>query len=471
MFEAIRSRAKDQQTISADQAYRLVFNQSDWGAIQSRDGWICPQCRQPVFLKPPHERVTKGYSFVVDAHFCHHSTTAAAQCALYHAGGKRSSNLADSITSDRKQSLQRFLSGGSETIDYVSELLSAEERVLRDVARELGIRKVEHFRHTHDFWCESSSTVLDVAAVIARLDRVDSFLAGVFALGIEHKKRVNNGFLAVKGRKNKLRSLIIDFGRNRKRYFHKLIESGLESKHAQMAKQIADSIATLVEIAEHASMLTHYGMPGFIIDSVLDKVGLIYPGEQPPNYLQYLFLLPLLGNELRGFEWIGCTHAQSDPDIPPAADSPVRITAKGKLLVGDSVITRLVKEGAKLDGLTSFVRPLPQSSFNSFILVPGKDCLLLTSAQHADPTESSGYTSICPEIIEADSELPQMLWNLRTPVNSELYTGRDLLVDKETLRALVDAASIAFGVSYTRSRTGLRFRRVHSGIRITLQPT
>lgn len=464
MFEAICSRAKEQKTITADQAYSLLFNQSDWGATQSRDGWICPQCHQPVFLKPPHERVTKGYSFVVDAHFCHHSTTAAAQCELYRAGGKRSSNIADSIISDRKQSLQRFLSGNPETIDYVSELLSAEERVLRDVARELGIRKVDQLRHAHDFWCDSSSTVLDVVDVIARLDRVDSFLAGVFALGIDHKKRVNNGFLAVKGRKNKLRSVIIDFGRNRKRYFNKVIENGLESKHALIAKQIAGSIATSVEIAEHASALTHYGMPGFIIDSVLDKFGLLRPGEQPPNYLQYLFLLPLLGSELQGFEWIGCTHAQSDPDIPPVADSSVRITTKGKLLVGDLVITRLVNEGAKLDGLTSFVRPLPQSSVNSFILIPGKDCLLLTSAQHADPTESSGYTSISPEIIEADSELPFMLWNLRTAINSELYAGRDLLVDKEMLKSLVDAASHAFGVSYLRSKTGLRFRRVHSGI-------
>jgi hypothetical protein len=61
------------------------------------------------------------------------------------------------------------------------------------------------------------------------LGRVDSFLAGVFVLGADHKRKVRGGFLAVKGRKNRLRSLFIEFGRNRKQYFQLLAESNLRN--------------------------------------------------------------------------------------------------------------------------------------------------------------------------------------------------------------------------------------------------
>lgn len=468
MFEAICSRTPDQRIITADQAYSLVFNQSDWGATQSRDGWVCPECHQPVFLKPPHERIAKGYSFVVGAHFCHHSTNAAAKCELYRAGGRPSDNLGDPVTSDRRQSLQRFLSGSNISVDYISELLRLEEEFLRDVARELGIHRVEHLRTTKDLWNSPSSESLSVARANAHLDQVDSFLAGVFALGIEHKKLVRNGFLAVRGRKNKLRSMIIDFGRTRKKYFRAVLENGLEAKHASLAKQIASGIAISVDASEDSSTASYYGMPCSIIDTILDKVGLKDPNELPPDYFQYLFLLPLLGSELQGIRLIGAAPVQSDPDLPPAADSPVRITAKGKLLISDSVISSLVREGAKLDGLTSFVRPLPQPAANGYVLVPGQGCLLLTSVRHADPTEPSGYTSICREILEADQELPAMLWNQREAVPSGLYSGTDVLVPKELLQKVIESASKEFNTCYVKSKTGLRYRRIHSGIRIAL---
>ena len=44
MFEAICSRTTDQTIITADQAYSLVFNQSDWGATQSCDQGCLKVC-------------------------------------------------------------------------------------------------------------------------------------------------------------------------------------------------------------------------------------------------------------------------------------------------------------------------------------------------------------------------------------------------------------------------------------------
>ena len=137
MFTAICSRLRGQEVITADEAYRKVWQLDDWGAIQSLDGWICPECRQPVFLKGPHERIGKAFSFVVQAHFCHHSAAAAANCALFRAGGAKGQNQADVIYADRRQSLRRFFAEAPETADFLAALLGGEEESLRETLENL----------------------------------------------------------------------------------------------------------------------------------------------------------------------------------------------------------------------------------------------------------------------------------------------------------------------------------------------
>ena len=481
MFHAICSRTKGETPITADEAFSKVWRLDDWGSVQIRDGWVCPECRQPVFLKPPHERLSKEYSFVVQAHFCHHSSKAAAQCALYRAGVSRNPNQADAIYSDRKQSLSRFLGATYGAADYIAGLLGGEEEALRGVAKEIGILRLEYSHSALGLEFHRGAAYLTASDIHGRLEGFDSFLAGVFALGLDHNRRVRNGFLAVKGRKNRLRTAIIEFGRNRKHYFREVVERGLGERHIEVVDRLLSQVATEVEAAKQEGLPTHHGMASRIVDKILDKVGLKEEGDWIGNHMQYLLSLPILGNELPGFEQIGLTRKtlptpsapkpphSSKPPVPPnpIQDPPIRITGKGKLLIGSKVLRKLAREGSKLDGLTSFVLPDRDPEVNSYLLVPGDGCLLLTSMLHSDPKEVNGFSCICPDIILADKELPVMLWDQRIcllPVNP----SSDILVGKEVLLAILDVARRSFDRDFSVRRGGLKFRRVHSGLRITI---
>ncbi len=476
MFQAVCSRTSDQRTITADEAYSKFGMLDDWGYIQTRDGWVCPECRQPVFLKGPHERILKGYSFIVHAHFCHHSAAVAQNCALFRAGGLRALDAAQGILADRRQSLKRFFGSEHEFADFIATLLSGEEEVLRDTAIEIGVAGREYVHQAEHVGFNCGSPSLKASQIHTHLEELDSFLAGVFSLGVDHMDNVCTGFLAVKGRKNKLRSMFINFGKNRKQYFQQLIEAGLAEEHDMLAEKLVGQVMTEVEAVKLDGLLTYHGMSLRIVESILHKIKLVDPGEQPGNCIQHLQALPLLGNKVSGFERI-CLDSTSYAYVMPTASSgkqkapvnpPIRITAKRKLLIEAKVIQQLAEEGAERDGFTSFITPGLDPLINSYLLIPGDGCFLLTSDLHSDRNSASGFTRICPEIILDDVELPSMIWDQRICLMPRADLNSPILVNNETVLAALEASSRTFGRHFTAAKVGLRYRRLHSGLRINI---
>lgn len=478
MFVAVCSRDKNKKTITADEAYSKVFKEEDWGFFQARDGWVCPECEQPVFLKGPHERIGKTFSFVVQAHFCHHSAAAAANCALFKAGGTRGQNQAETIYADRKQSLRRFFAGVPETADFVAALLGGEEEVIREAARDIGIKRREYRQHAATIDLSRGYADLTAQLIHERLGRVDSFLAGVFVLGADHKRKVRGGFLAVKGRKNRLRSLFIEFGRNRKQYFKLLEESNLMKEHDNAVYQLASQVATEIEAAKQEGGTTYHGMAPRLLDDVIVKLDLTEPGEWPSSYLQYLHALPVLGCRLQNFQPLNTNHYQGLQITPRAVQPkntvtttprlpPIRITSSRRLLVETRVIDQLATEGSKLNGLTTFIRPKIDAPFNQYIAIPGDKCILLTSTLHAASFGDGNPCSLSQEILQADPELPAMLWDCTITLPPECITSQGVFIQKDALHKLREAATKAFGECNAWGKGGMRYRRVGSGLRIS----
>lgn len=478
MFTAICSRLSGQEVITADDAYRKVWKLDDWGYVQSRDGWICPECRQPVFLKGPHERVGKADSFVVQAHFCHHSAAAAANCALFRSGGVKRQNQAEAIYSDRKQSLRRFFAGAPETADFLAALLGGEEESLREAARDIGISRREYDQPAKEIEHSTRHSDLTAELIHARLGRVDSFLAGVFVLGADHKAKVRNGFLAVKGRKNRLRSLFIEFGRNRKKYFQLLSEAGLTHEHDVAVSQLASQVATEIEVAKQGRCATYNGMALKLLEDILGELGLVEEGEWPSNYRQYLHALPILGNRLQGFQPINTSLFRLTPVAPIASQAkkadpaifrlhPIRITSSKRLLVEARVIDQLITQGSKLNGWTSFVCPKPNEDRNSYIAIPGANCILLTSNLCAAPFWEGEPQPLTSEILQADAELPVMIWDRRISLSPQRMTSQGVFIQKDELQDLREAMMSALFGCGEWTRGGMRYRRVNSGLRIS----
>ena len=481
MFNAICSRDKNQKLITADEAYSKVFRHEDWGFFQARDGWICPECKQPVFLKGPHERIGKGFSFVVQAHFCHHSAAAAANCALFQPGGKAGPAKADAIDADRRQSLKRFFSEAPKTADFIADLLRRDEETLHEAASDIGFRRHDHLQSAKSIDISRGYADLTARSIHDRLSQVDSFLAGVFALGEDHRRKVRGGFLAIKGRKNRLRSMFIAFGRNRKKYFQLLDEAGLMQDHDVAASRLVSQAATEIESLQHEDGSTHHGMALKLLDNVLLKLDLAEPNEWSSNFLQYLHALPILGNSLQGFELLNSTPLQRavkqakageklsrNPPTRKIPSPPVRITRKG-LLIETKVIDKLVSEGSKRNGFTTFLKPNPSVSENHYIAIPGDQCILLTSFFHTNGVKGGRTRPIEKSGIENDKELPKMLWGDQILLPRDCDLGNSIFIKKKNLMILKNAIEAHFGSSCYIHKGGLHYRRLTSGLRISLK--
>ena len=478
MFVAVCSREKNKETITADEAYSKVFREEDWGFFQARDGWVCPECEQPVFLKGPHERVGKSFSIVVQAHFCHHSAAAAANCELFKAGGARGQSEFEAIYADRKQSLKRFFAGVPETADFVAALLGGEEEAIREAARDIGLVRRQYRQHAATINLSMGHADLSAQLIHEHLERVDSFLAGVFVLGAVHKRKVQGGFLAVKGRNNRLRRLFVEFGKNHKKYFKLIAESNLMHEHDNVVSQLTSQVATEIEVAKQEGGTTHYGMALKLLDETMVELGLTEPGECPSNYLQYLYALPVLGNRLQDFQPLNTTHFQGLKIKPKAVQAknalttasrlpPIRITSSRRLLVEARVIDQLSTEGSKLNGSTSFLKPSPSEGENYYLAIPGDQCILLTSSLHTNLAKGSTPHHLEAKEILGDTELPEMLWENRIMLSPECDMREGVFIKEESLQLLREAIEKTFGGCGRWRKGGLHYRRVKSGLRIS----
>jgi len=480
MFVAICSREKNQKTITADEAYSKVFGHDDWGFFQARDGWICPECKQPVFLKGPHERVGKGFSFVVQAHFCHHSAAAAANCALFKTGGRTGQNQAGETYSDRQQSLKRFFSESPNTASFIANLIAREEDALYEAVSEIGFRRRDYYQPAKGIDLHHKLRRHGAESIHEFINQVDSFHAGTLALGVDHRRKVRDGFLAIKGRKNRLRSLFIEFGKNRKKYFQLLSEAGLMKEHDDTASRLFSKTATEIEAAANKKSTTQHGAGLALLDNALCKLGLAEAGERSFNLRQYFHTLPILGNRLEGFETLNSSPALTLAKEPaskprqvtsssgiPCALPPIRITRRG-LLVEARIIEQLVSEGSKRNGLTTFLRPEPNAADNHYIVLPGDQCILLTSFLHTNLVKGSKPHPLEEREILSDPDLPKMLWHGHISLSENCEIGHGIFIKKEELAILKNAMETAFGNCEPWRKSGLRYRRVQTGLRISM---
>jgi hypothetical protein len=495
MFNAICSRLPGEKPITADEAYRKVWKSEDWGFAQTRDGWRCPECRQPVFLKGPHERTGKTYSFVVHAHFCHHSAAAAANCAMYRASGGRGQSQLERISNDRKQSLYRFFQGVDDIVDYIAALLRAEEDILRSAARDVGAKQPPLIHLASDTQSADEHVGRSAAQIHAHLDRFDGFLAGVTALGGEKNPSIRNGFQAVSGPKNKLRSLFIEFGRNRKCYFDLVAKAGLFEEHDKSVSVLMSQAVTEIEVARQEKSSTYHGMIISVLESILSKLSLSCNHDPLISYLFYLQSFPVLGQRLQDFRLVRTRNEDFlvnhgfrplNPhvfpvfkDLPakvairqipsrPLVLPPIRITGARRLLVEARVIERLVAEGSKLDGKSTFIRPGQSNLDNSYFILPGNGCLLLTSSLHSGVSEDRAPRALSIDTLHGDPELPEMIWEGGILLPPDRETSQGVFVNKDELINAYDLIKGLFGGWAGWEKGGLRYRRVRSGLRISM---
>lgn len=520
MFNAICSRLPGEITITADEAYRKVWKSDDWGFTQAREGWRCPECRQPVFLKGPHERTGKMYSFVVHAHFCHHSAAAAANCAMYRASGARGKSQSEQINDDRKQSLRRFFQGVDDMADYVALLLRAEEDLVRLAARDAGVKRSHLTYLATDAQSAEEHVGLGAAQIHVQLNRFDGFLAGVAVLGVDKNPSIRNGFKAVSGPKNRLRSLFVEFGRNRKRYFDILAETGLFDEHDRTVSILMSQAVTEIEAARQEQTPTYHGAIISVLESILAKLSLSCNHDLLASYLVYLQSFPVLGQRLQVFRPVRLgnedflindgfkplnqdifpsiialtrsevvSQASSGSTIAPPIRSikphtrrelvrqvssvatippPVRITGSRRLLVESRVIEQLASEGSKLNGKSTFIRPGATGASNFYVVIPGNGCLLLTSSIHSDTFKQEAERSLSPDIVDGDSELPEMIWEARIQIPSDREMTQGVFIDKDELYELLESTKRSFQGWAGWKKGGLRYRRVSSGLRISM---
>ncbi|MBW4531839.1 MAG: hypothetical protein KME02_14235 [Aphanothece saxicola GSE-SYN-MK-01-06B] len=473
MFEAICSQTPEQRRITADEAYSKVFRLEDWGSVQVRDGWSCPECSQPVFLKGPHERIKKSHSYVVQAHFCHHSAAAAEKCELYKSGGSRIDSQVNTAYSSRMQSLTRFVSNVLERPGHLEDQLFAEEEVLLETASALGASPDHNFEGTGQLYFQVRSTCLSAARLLKTYAALDNFQIGILALGADQNEGLQSGYLAEKGRANCLRRLFIKFGKNRKHYFQALAKAGLLPMHDQVGERL------IKILSKDNTASAARGLPPFssleILGSILLNARAINPGDLSLNHLQYVFSLPLLSDRISGFEKIELDHAAlGDDDLQAESTKarsslpPIRLTNRGKLLIESKPLRQMAEEGAEPNHPTSFILPESNPSDNCFLLIPGERCLLLTSSLHINPCGSNSAAPLSSEMLDSDPELPPMLWDQRICLLTPNFKNADIVIDRESFLSVINAMKNAFGDSCRIEKGGLKHRRTRSGLQITI---
>ena len=113
--------------------------------LYALQGWICPYCRQPVFLKGAHLRHRKGRAARVDAHFCHYSTADDLLCILFNPNKSQESSTETLQGVAHHQILSLFYSLPSqeETSSWHNDLIRQEALSLAWLLDSLEIGSIE----------------------------------------------------------------------------------------------------------------------------------------------------------------------------------------------------------------------------------------------------------------------------------------------------------------------------------------
>lgn len=371
------------------------------------------------------------------------------------------------------QSLTRFVGNVLEHPGHLEDQLFAEEEVLLETASALGASPDHYFEGTGQLYFQVRSTCLSAARLLKTYAALDNFQIGILALGADQNEGLRSGYLAEKGRANCLRRLFIKFGKNRKHYFQALAKAGLLPMHDQVGERL------IKILSKDNTASTARGLPPFssleILGSILLNARAINPGDLSLNHLQYVFSIPLLGDRISGLEKIELDHAALDDDDLQTESTkarislpPIRLTNRGKLLIENKPLRQLVKEGAGLNQPTSIILPDSNSANNCFLLIPGEKCLLLTSSLHIESCGSNSAAPLSSEMLDSDPELPPMLWDQRVCLLTPNFNNADIVIDRESVLSAINAMRSTFGDSCRIEKGGLKYRRVRSGLQITI---
>jgi hypothetical protein len=244
MLYALKSHEEGLPQISAEDAFSKLKGILDWGESQRTEGWICPYCRNPVFLKGSHVRHRQGSSSRVDAHFSHYSNSDAWLCVLFSPSDLRESSAALAQGVDHRQALSLFYSLPSpqDSVSWYNDAIRSEAFSVVELLDSLGISSLEE--DDRPFVWPQRLRCLPQAPqeLVARIKDEGFFQLGVRSFGLMHFEPLAQGALSVQGRPNAIRRFFFETGKERKEYFQRIASSGQLVEHSSLASQLSRSL-------------------------------------------------------------------------------------------------------------------------------------------------------------------------------------------------------------------------------------
>jgi len=306
MLNALKSKENGCPQISAGEAFGKLNGALDWGSTQRRQGWICPYCRQPVFLKGAHLRHRKGRAARVDAHFCHYSMADDLLCILFkpNKSQESSTETIQGVAHHQILSLFYSLPSQEETSSWHNDLIRQEALSLAWLLDSLEIGSIEEDEQSFTWPVGMRRLPKAPEHLLRRLKHKDLFRIGLRSFGLIELKPLANGPLSVKARPNAIRKFFVCTGKERRYYFARIIASGQLSDHLNIASQLTTS---LIEDKDD-KLLWRQGYTSSLrlMAELLRKAVLKEQSTSPViDVCSYIYFLPLIRPQKPNIEVIG----------------------------------------------------------------------------------------------------------------------------------------------------------------------
>lgn len=445
MFYALKSKEKGAPRVTASEAYARLRDCADWGSTQRREGWICPYCRQPVFLKSPHERNLQSSTYQVEAHFCHYSTSDTLLCLLFNPSTTASHSIDRVIQGiDHKQMLSLFYSlpNGSDLTSWINEEIRNEAFLIAELLDSIGVGSIEDDEETF-IWPKPERILPDAPDTLVKsVLHEDDYAAGLRCFGLEACAPLLSGPFAYRGRPNAIRRLFLQAGKSRKEYIRSIIRSGQLTQHiseaAKLAKDLLESTAQLQSrYKDITASLTLLGM-------LLMETGLTQSGERCHiNVLGYVYFMPLIKHSMPKLEIV--YHKSLKDNRPskgieekPASCSRDAFVYKSRkaLLIGKDVLIAAACRDEPDGRWRSFLLAGPNQrvSTDTYIAIPVLGGIFLTSRLHCRRLGSGAVGEFEPSRLVDYPLLAGARWAQRQELLS--HDGR-VRIDNKSLENLL----------------------------------
>jgi len=389
MLFALRGKEKGRPRISAHDAYSKLRGVLDWGQTQRQQGWICPLCAQPVFLKGAHVRIRNGLESKVDAHFCHYSSSAEALCLLLSPSSHHGLTSEAAHGIDHRQFLSLFYSLPQEyeTGSWFNSQVREEAFLAVELLDKLGIGSFEEAERPFA-WPIEKQRLPDSPLDFISLARTDeNFIIGLRSYGLAENESLLNGPLSCQGRPNAIRRFLLETGKERKDYFRRIASSGQLTEHVTQATKLVNRL--LADQENHLLWRAGFTASLRLIVTLLVETGFIESHPKPcADVISCIFLLPLVQPskpklEIVAHKSIKQVSVSSAANAKPDHNSRVHKSKKA-LWISSKIMGSLVAidsnpaitgKSIKADGRKEWV------SGNRLVVVPVSAGLLILSPE------------------------------------------------------------------------------------------